>query len=342
MEKIKINIASPEEKKIPSNLEAEQALIGSVLENNDIIDEISNIVNSHKFFDPAHKKIYEVIETLNNKGMIANPITLKNFFEKDNMLNEVGGTEYLVKLTRFSGSTKQSIDYAKIIHEMYLRRELVLISSQLSSDTLNATSQEQNAENIIENTEKSLFDLGAGPGYALYWFEELGFKVNGIEPAPQYVKKINEKLKIGKCINGFAEDMNVDGKFDVVWISGVLHRTFRPDIVLQKVREILNDDGFVYINVPNIENPTYRKLGPKQNTNSFHFTKKTLSKLLKSTGFKTEKIDCFRSLKKHEGGINRVWSRYLKLEKNKLYPYYPQKLVDETEGTRIRGIFTKE
>ena len=91
--------------------------------------------------------------------MIANPITLKNFFEKDNMLEEVGGTEYLVKLTRFSGSTKQAIDYAKLIHEMYLRRELVLISQKLSSDTLNANSQEQNAENIIEGTEKSLFDL---------------------------------------------------------------------------------------------------------------------------------------------------------------------------------------
>ena len=91
--------------------------------------------------------------------MIANPITLKNFFEKDNMLNEVGGTEYLVKLTRFSGSIKQAVDYAKIIHEMYLRRELVQISDQLSSDTLNANSDEQNAEDIIENTEKSLFDL---------------------------------------------------------------------------------------------------------------------------------------------------------------------------------------
>ena len=52
--------------------------------------------------------------------MVANPITLKNYFEKDNMLNEVGGTEYLVKLTRFSGSAKQAVDYAKIIHEMYL------------------------------------------------------------------------------------------------------------------------------------------------------------------------------------------------------------------------------
>ena len=147
------------ENKQPCNLEAEQALIGSILVNNDIIDEISTIVNSSIFYDPAHIKIYEVIENLNNKGMIANPITLKNFFEKDNMLNEVGGTEYLVKLTRFSGSSKQAIDYAKIIHEMYLRRELVQISDKLSNDTLNANSQEQNAENIIEDTEKSLFDL---------------------------------------------------------------------------------------------------------------------------------------------------------------------------------------
>ena len=143
----------------PANLEAEQALLGSILVNNDIIDEISTIITPSVFYDPGHIKIYEVIQNLNNKGMIANPITLKNFFEKDNMLNEVGGTEYLVKITRFSGSTKQAVDYAKIIHEMYLRRELVLISNKLSSDTINATLEEQNAESIIEDTEKSLFDL---------------------------------------------------------------------------------------------------------------------------------------------------------------------------------------
>ena len=143
----------------PSNLEAEQALLGSILVNNDIIDEVSNVISPSIFYDPAHIKIYEVIENLNNRGMIANPITLKNYFEKDNMLKEVGGTEYLVKLTRFSGSAKQAVDYAKIIHEMYLRRELVLISNKLSSDTINASDQEQNAENIIEDTEKSLFDL---------------------------------------------------------------------------------------------------------------------------------------------------------------------------------------
>ena len=156
MEEIK-TVQNIKENKQPANLEAEQALLGSILVNNDIIDEISTLVTSNIFYDPAHVKIFEVIESLNNKGMIANPITLKNFFEKDNMLDEVGGTEYLVKLTRFSGSTKQAIDYAKVIHEMYLRRELVLISDKLSFDTLNT--KEENAENIIESTEKSLFDL---------------------------------------------------------------------------------------------------------------------------------------------------------------------------------------
>ena len=158
MEEIK-SVLKETKNKQPSNIDAEQALIGSILVNNDIIDEVSSIINPSIFFDPGHVKIYEVIESLNNKGMIANPITLKNFFEKDNTLSDVGGTEYLVKLTRFSGSVKQAVDYAKIIHEMYLRRELILISDNLSSETLNANDQEQNAENIIESTEKSLFDL---------------------------------------------------------------------------------------------------------------------------------------------------------------------------------------
>ena len=64
------------ENKQPSNLEAEQALIGSVLVNNDILDEIDTFIKPSIFYDPAHIKIYEVIESLNNKGMIANPITI--------------------------------------------------------------------------------------------------------------------------------------------------------------------------------------------------------------------------------------------------------------------------
>ena len=73
MKNIKIETGGVIEKKLPANLEAEQSVIGSVLVNNDIIDEISSIIKSNNFFDPAHKKIYELIEDLNNKGNDCKP-----------------------------------------------------------------------------------------------------------------------------------------------------------------------------------------------------------------------------------------------------------------------------
>ena len=217
MEKIKLKDNNLN-KKQPSNLEAEQALLGSILVNNDIIDEVSNTINPTSFYDPAHTKIYEVIETLNNKGMIANPITLKNFFEKDNMLDEVGGTEYLVKLTRFSGSTKQAIDYAKIIHEMYLRRELVLISDNLSSETLDT--KEQTAEKIIENTEKSLFDLAERGSFSQSFLKFNKALDQTIETATQAMK--NDKGIVGVPTGLTALDEKLGGlhKSDLVILAG--------------------------------------------------------------------------------------------------------------------------
>ena len=84
--------------------------------------------------------------------MIANPITLKNSLQKDAGLSEIGGTEYLVKLTRFSSSTKQAVDYAKIIHEKFVRRELVKISQILNDDSLDDAT-EKSGEVIIQDTK---------------------------------------------------------------------------------------------------------------------------------------------------------------------------------------------
>ena len=217
MEKIKLTDNNLDQKQ-PSNLEAEQALLGSILVNNDIIDEISNIINPTSFYDPAHTKIYEVIETLNNKGMIANPITLKNYFERDNMLNEVGGTEYLVKLTRFSGSTKQAIDYAKVIHEMYLRRELVLISDNLSSETLNA--KEQPAEKIIENTEKSLFDLAERGSFSQSFLKFNQALDQTIEMATQAMKNDKGIVGVPTGLTDLDEKLGGLHKSDLVILAG--------------------------------------------------------------------------------------------------------------------------
>ena len=143
---------------LPCNIEAEQALIGSILISNDIYDEISTIVEAEKFFDPIHTKIFETIEILISKGLLANPITLKNYFEKHEGLKELGGQEYLVKITKFSTSTKQAIDYAKIVHEMHVRRQLVKISESVLYNASNSDI-DISGEDLIEDAEKSLFEL---------------------------------------------------------------------------------------------------------------------------------------------------------------------------------------
>ena len=129
MADLPLKIIQNSQKQMPCNIEAEQALIGSILVSNDIYDEITLIVSTQKFFDPIHAKIFDTIVMLISKGLLANPITLKNHFENNEGLKELGGQEYLIKITKFSTtSVKQAIDYANIIHEMHVRRELIKIS----------------------------------------------------------------------------------------------------------------------------------------------------------------------------------------------------------------------
>jgi len=152
-------IIESSEKQLPCNIEAEQAVIASILVSNDIYDEISPILDAQKFFDPIHVKLYETIDTLISKGLLANPITLKNYFENNEGLKELGGQEYLIKITKFSTSVKQAIDYANIVQEMHLRRELIKISQSILDESSTNRDLGTSGEIIIQNAEKSLFDL---------------------------------------------------------------------------------------------------------------------------------------------------------------------------------------
>jgi len=147
------------QKQLPCNLEAEQAVIGSILVSNEIYDDVSPIIDSQKFFDPIHIKIFSTIEMLIAKGLLANPITLKNYFENNEGLKELGGQEYLIKITKFSTSLKQAIDYANIVQEMHIRRELIKISESVLEDAGNNSQDASTGEEMIQNAEKSLFDL---------------------------------------------------------------------------------------------------------------------------------------------------------------------------------------
>ncbi len=152
-------VVENQQKKMPCNIEAEQAVIGSILVSNDIYDEIAPVIDTQKFFDPIHKKIFETIEKLISKGLLANPITLKNYFDNNEGLKELGGQEYLIKITKFSTSTKQAIDYANIVHEMHVRRELIKISESVLDEVHSNNEFTNSGEKMIQDAEKSLFDL---------------------------------------------------------------------------------------------------------------------------------------------------------------------------------------
>ena len=121
-----LSIVQTDFKELPNNIEAEQAVIGSILVTNEIFDEVNTIVSNINFFDPMHQKIFNAIESMIYKGMLANPITLKNYFENEK--DDLNVPEYLIKITKFSTSVRQAIEYSKIIYDMFVRRESISFS----------------------------------------------------------------------------------------------------------------------------------------------------------------------------------------------------------------------
>ena len=152
------NLVKNQFKELPNNIEAEQAVIGSILVSNDIFDDVSIIIDNKKFYDPVHQKIFAAIENLISKGMLANPITLKNYFENDNSLAELEGHEYLVKLTKFSTTIRQAIEYSRIVYDMHIRRELIQIS-EVTIEKASNKILDLSGNKIIEDSERLLFDL---------------------------------------------------------------------------------------------------------------------------------------------------------------------------------------
>ncbi len=151
-----LNLIQNETKELPNNIEAEQSVIGSILVSNEIFDEINMIVSNKNFYDPMHRKIFAAIEKLIYAGTLANPITLKNYFENEK--DEINIPEYLVKITKFSTSSRQTIEYSKLIYDLFVKRELIKISESII-DTAQLNDLDRDGQSIIESFEKSLFDL---------------------------------------------------------------------------------------------------------------------------------------------------------------------------------------
>ena len=212
-----INIIKNQENQLPNNIEAEQSLIGSILLNNEMFDEISLIVSNKNFYDPMHQKIFSAIEKLIYGGMLANPITLKNYFE--NQKDDLNIPEYLVKITKFSASSRQAYEYARLIYDLFVKRELIKISENII-DTAKLNELDNDGQSIIEDFEKSLFDLAEKGSFSssLVKFDE-AMKLT-IEMASNAYKNDEGIVGVPTGLTDLDERLGGLHKSDLVIIAG--------------------------------------------------------------------------------------------------------------------------
>jgi len=212
-----LNLVKNNFEELPNNIEAEQSVIGTILVSNEIFDEINTIISSKNFYDPMHQKIFGAIENLIYKGMLANPITLKNYFENEK--DDLNVPDYLVKVTKFSTSSRQAIEYSRIIYDMFVRRELIKISEG-TIDSAKLKDLNISGKNIIENSEKLLFDLAEKGSFnsSLVKFDEaLKFT---IEMATSAYKNEEGIVGVSTGLTGIDDRLGGLHKSDLIIIAG--------------------------------------------------------------------------------------------------------------------------
>lgn len=142
----------------PHNLEAEQALLGAILVNNEAAQKVQGFLTPEHFFEPVHGRIYESVLKLMDKNQIADPVKLKPYFEHDEALADVGGAQYLVRLAASAATIINAEDYGRTIYDLATRRALIQIGEGMVIDAYDAPIDLDAAEQISD-AEKQLFDL---------------------------------------------------------------------------------------------------------------------------------------------------------------------------------------
>lgn len=154
---------APEAPTLPQNVEAEAALLGALMIDNRLIEDVQTRLKPDHFFEPLHGRIYESILRLTDRNMIANPVTLRPLFEADEGMKEVGGAAYLAQLTGSGAAIIGARDFAQQIYDLALLRALVSVGRDLVESALD-TSEEVAPLTQIERAESELYKVAEEGG----------------------------------------------------------------------------------------------------------------------------------------------------------------------------------
>jgi replicative DNA helicase len=202
--------AAPEQQ--PHNIEAEQQLLGAILTNNEIFDRVASIINANHFYEPTHARIYEVAANRIAKNMNASPVTLKAFLEEDEGLKELGGPAYLARLAGAAISSFAARDYAQIIYDLAIRRELMGLGREIVDKAASVDIASEPKEQIVEAEQ------------ALYAMAEQGQAESGFQ---SFLRAVTEAVEVANTAyqrEGGLAGIST-GLIDMDKMLGGLHRS---------------------------------------------------------------------------------------------------------------------
>ncbi len=148
---------------LPHNVEAEAALLGALMVDNRIVEDVQLKLKPHHFFEPLHGRIFEAILKLVDSNRVANPVTLRPLFDADESIKEVGGPSYLAQLTGSGAAVIGARDFASQIYDLALLRALIGVGRDLVEGALD-TSDDVAPLAQIERAESALYSVAEEGG----------------------------------------------------------------------------------------------------------------------------------------------------------------------------------
>src|SRR5512134_1503752 len=154
----KLQEATPDYRQAPHNIEAEQALLGAILVNNDAFYRVSDFLEPKHFFEPIHQTIFETAGSLIRMGKVATPVTLKTFLPVDTDIGGMTVGQYLARVAAEATTIINAQDYGRTIYELALRRDLIRIGEDMVNVAYDAP-VDFSPRNQIEDAERRLYEL---------------------------------------------------------------------------------------------------------------------------------------------------------------------------------------
>ncbi|KEC54322.1 replicative DNA helicase [Bartonella rochalimae] len=173
-------------RQMPHNIEAEQALLGAILINNDALDRVSDFLKSEHFFQQLHQQLFEVVSQIIKKGKLATPVTIKPFIPAEEKIGDITVFNYVIRLAKEAVTIINAEDYGRVIYDLFIRRSLINLGNEVVNTSFEAP-LELTPIQQIEKIERDLFQLA-----------EKGKYGGGFESFDEAIKKAIDMAGIAK------------------------------------------------------------------------------------------------------------------------------------------------